>query len=232
MNGTLYGVGVGPGDPELVTLKAVKAMEQADVIAVPKTSDAEPLAYSIAKQAVPCIQQKQLLDLDMPMTRDETILNKKHSAAAKHIMELLERGMDIAFLTLGDPSIYSTYSYVHKRVREMGGKACMIPGVPSFCAVAATLNTGLVEGSQMLHVVPASYEGADNGLDFPGTKVLMKTGKAFPEVKRELKKRDMLTLARMVQKCGLPGQMIYEDIEHAGEQAGYFSIIVVKDGIE
>jgi len=229
LKGTLYGVGVGPGDPELVTLKAVKIMEQADVIVVPKTSDAEPLAYSIAKQAAPAIREKQLLELNMPMTRDETILEENHIAAAQSIMELLDTGKDVAFLTLGDPSIYSTYSYVHKKVLDMGAKTCMIPGVPSFCAAAAALNTGLVEGSQMLHVIPASYEGADSGLDLAGSKVLMKTGKAFSNVKSALRKRGLLASARMVQKCGLPGQVVYEDIERAGEEAGYFSIILVKD---
>lgn len=230
MKGMLYGVGVGPGEPELMTLKAVRVMEYADIIAAPCSGEGGSLAYSIAVQAVPSITGKPRLEVDMPMTRDKQKMEECHGAAALRIMELLDNGKDVAFLTLGDPSIYSTYLYIHKKVGGLGGKTCMVPGVPSFCAAAAALNTGLVEGSQALHVIPASYEGADVGLDMPGAKVLMKTGKAFPEVARELKKRGLLNAARMVQKCGMADQTVYDDLANAGDEAGYFSIILVKDG--
>ncbi|HBU12397.1 MAG TPA: precorrin-2 C(20)-methyltransferase [Clostridiales bacterium] len=228
MSGILYGVGVGPGDPELMTVKAVRLLKEADVLFVPQSGKGEPLAYAIAKQAVPSIGEKPFHEVKMPMSRDAAILEKSHDAAATRVMELLEDGKTVAFLTLGDPSIYSTYSYVHKKVLRLGGRAEMIPGVPSFCAAAAALNASLAGGAELLHIIPASYEGADQGLSYPGTKVLMKTGKAFPEVKKALAERGLLQSARMVQRCGLPGQVIYDDVENAGDEAGYLSILVVQ----
>jgi len=229
LKGILYGVGVGPGEPELITLKAIRVIEGGDVIAVPRTGEGESVAYSIAEQVVPAIHEKPLLDLDMPMTRDIKMLDTYHSAAAGCIMELLDDGKKVVFLTLGDPAVYSTYMYIHKKVLALGGEACMVPGVTSFCAAAAAFNTNLAEGGQLLHIIPASYDGAESGLDLPGVKVLMKTGKSFSKIKRELRKRGQLSAARMIQKCGLPEEVIYEDIEHADENASYFSIILVKD---
>ena len=232
MSGILYGVGVGPGEPELITLKAVRVIEQADIIVAPHPGDTESLAYSIALKAVPSMVNKPVLMVDMPMTRDEKTLDKNHDDIAMQILAHIKAGKAVVFLTLGDPSLYSTYIYIQKKVLGLGGKTQMIPGVPSFCAVAAALNVGLVEGKQMLHVIPASYEGTDCGLDLPGVKVLMKTGKAFPKVKRELAGRGQLKTACMVQKCGMQDQKIYKDLSIVGEDVGYFSIILVKDGAD
>lgn len=230
MKGTLYGVGVGPGDAELMTLKAVRVIRACDVVAVPHTGEADRVALDIALQAVPELAEKPLLELEMPMTRDQQMLDKFHDAAADEVMELLEVGKNVAFLTLGDPTVYSTYSYVHKRVVSRGGNTEIVPGVPSFCAVAAALNTSLSEGKQALHIIPASYEGADSGLNAAGTKVLMKTGKSLPKMKALLKEKGLLQHARMVQKCGMPGQVVIDDMASADADASYFSIIVVKDG--
>lgn len=230
MNGTLYGVGVGPGDPELMTLAAVRIIKECAVIAVPKTSGGDGVALQIARAAVPELDDKLLLEMHMPMTRDRDQLARSHDAAAEQVAEHLRRGESVAFLTLGDSTVYSTYTYIHKRICAMGLPCRFVAGVPSFCAVAARLNQPLTEGAQPLHVLPASYQGADSGLDMRGTKVLMKTGKALGEVKAQLKARGLYERAQMVQKCGMEGERVFEHLDDADDGASYFSIIVVKDG--
>ena len=159
MAGKLYGIGVGPGDPELMTLKAVRLIEECDIVAVPKSGEGEGVARQIAKGAVKDFEQKNVIEVSMPMTRDPQVLEQSHQAAAQLIEGYLKEGKSVAFLTLGDPAIYSTYIYVHKRVQQHGYPVEMVPGVPSFCAVAAKLNTGLAEGAQPLHIILSGRGG-------------------------------------------------------------------------
>ena len=109
MRGILYGVGVGPGDPELMTLKAVRMIRENEVIAVPGAEAKETVAYQIAVQAVPELADKELLSIYMPMTHDAKELEENHRKGAKALEEVLDQGKDIVFLTLGDPTIYSTF---------------------------------------------------------------------------------------------------------------------------
>jgi len=229
MTGTLYGVGIGPGDPELMTLKAVRIIRDCSVIVVPKSGDGERVALNIAAQAVPELGDKQLVELDMPMTRDPERLRTSHKAAADTIAGFLADGLDVAFITLGDPTIYSTYIYVHRLVGDRGYTAEIIPGVPSFCAVSAKLDDCLVETSQSLHIIPGSYGTLDESLALKGTKVLMKCGKSFPRVRQKLRDLGLADNARMIENCGLESQRIYTNLEEADESAGYFSVIVIKD---
>ena len=113
--GTLYGLGVGPGDPELLTLKAVRLLREADVVAVPNRGGGEGTALHIVKDYV---QDKPLLLCATPMVRDRQILDSAHDRIAGDICALLEEGKRVVFITLGDPTVYSTYLYIHRRVRE------------------------------------------------------------------------------------------------------------------
>jgi precorrin-2/cobalt-factor-2 C20-methyltransferase len=229
MTGTLYGVGVGPGDPELMTLKAVKIIRNCEVIAVPLAGGGDRIALSIAARAVPEVLDKKLLDVDMPMTRDARILQDSHEKAAAQIVERLESGVSVSFLTLGDPTIYSTYIYVHRIVKEKGYHVEIIPGVPSFCAVSAKLGDSLVDASQPLHVIPGSYGNVGENLAMRGTKVLMKSGKSFEEVKASLSTAKLLGNAKMVVNCGMENERVFDSVDEATESSGYFTIIVVKD---
>ncbi|MEL4106887.1 precorrin-2 C(20)-methyltransferase [Oscillospiraceae bacterium WX1] len=229
MPGVLYGVGVGPGDPELITLKAARIIRKCPIIVVPKSGDGERVALSIARQAVPELVDKQLVELDMPMTRDQALLRACHEKAAETIATYLDGGADVAFLTLGDPCIYSTYIYVDRLIRRMGHTAEIISGVPSFCAVSAKLGDALVETSQPLHIIPGSYGSLRENLAMPGTKVLMKSGKAFPDVKAALSDLGLTINANMVVSCGMPDEKVYGTLENVSEVPGYFTIIVVKE---
>ncbi len=222
----LYGIGVGPGDGDLITIKAIKAIKNCSIIAVPKSGDNEKVALKIAKNAIEDFD-KQVVEINMPMTRDKDLLNKSHNEAANTIIDYLKKRQSVGFLTLGDPSIYSTYTYIHKRVLDKGYEAEIIPGVPSFCAVAAKLNIPLVEGGEALHIIPASYENLDDEISLSGTKVLMKSGKSIGKVKSVLKEKNME--AKMVQKCGMEGERIYKSLDEIDEKSSYFSIVVVKD---
>ena len=120
--GTFYGVGVGPGDPELITLKAVRAIERCPVIAAPETRGEKTLALDIARGAVD-LTGKTILRMQFLMTRDKQALEESHRRQARQIMEHLDAGRDVAMLNLGDVSIYSTFSYILEIVLEQGYRA-------------------------------------------------------------------------------------------------------------
>ena len=160
MSGILYGIGVGPGDPELLTLKALRILRESDVIAIPSESKEACVAYQIALGACPELERKELLPIPMPMTKDAAALECSHEAAASAIAEQLEQGRQVAFVTLGDPTVYSTYLYIHRKIAGMGYETAIVSGIPSFCAAAARLNQGLVEQAQPLHILPGTYHSA------------------------------------------------------------------------
>lgn len=226
MPGKLYGVGVGPGDPELLTLKAVRIIKEADLIVVPREEKGKSIAYQIAVQAVPELKEKEILSISMPMTKDAGILADSHEKGADSIAEQLEHGKQVVFLTLGDPTVYSTYLYIHKLIGGRGYDTEIISGIPSFCAVSAKLNQGLVEKKEMLHVIPSSYE-IEEALQLSGTKVLMKAGKKIGLVKEKLRKRS--GQVTMIENCGMENEKIYRSAEEIPEEAGYYSLIIVKD---
>lgn len=226
MAGKLYGLGVGPGDPELLTLKALRMIQESDVIAVPGRVPHETIAYKIVVQAYPELAQKELLPIEMPMTKDADLLEKSHQEGADKIAALLDTGKQVAFLTLGDTTVYSTYLYVHSRVQDMGYEVEIVSGITSFCAVAARLNMGLVEKAEPLHVIPASYQIAE-ALKLPGTKVLMKAGKQMHEVKKQLKELNANVV--MIENCGMENEKIFRGADEIPEDAGYYSLIIVKE---
>lgn len=225
MSGKLYGIGVGPGDPELMTVKAVKTIASCDVILVPGEDYRESVAYKIAYAAVPELKHIETAAIPMPMVKDEKVLARNHEAGAEKICNLLNQGKTVGFLTLGDVCIYSTYLYIHRLVSEAGYETQIINGIPSFCAAAAAFNMGLVEKSEQLHLLPASYQ-IEEGLKLPGTKVLMKAGKQLGKVKEQLKELDMEAV--MIENCGMENEKIYNNIEEINETAGYYSLMIVK----
>ena len=229
MNAMLYGVGVGPGDPELLTLKAQRIIRESDVIAIPASDKEDCVAYKIALGACPELSRKEILPVPMPMTKNKEELERNHASAAKAIAEQLKKGHQVAFLTLGDPTVYSTYLYVHRRVAAMGFETAIVSGIPSFCAVAARLNQGLVETSQELHVLPGTYSRGqgDEITSLRGTKVLMKTGRNMERVRGSILESGQKAV--LVENCGMPGEAVYHGAEHFPEQPSYYSLIIVKE---
>ncbi|MDD4571824.1 MAG: precorrin-2 C(20)-methyltransferase [Clostridia bacterium] len=226
--GKFYGVSVGPGDPELLTLKAKKILEKCSIIAAPVTGSGNMLALTIVEGAVD-LSQKSIILLNFLMTADEAKLAASHQKEAKKVMDQLEKGMDVAMLNLGDVSIYSTFAYINEIIKKAGYKTEIIPGVPSFCAVAAVLETSLTTMKKPIHIIPSDYDGFENGLELKGTKVIMKTGKGLPKLKQVLAEKGMSEHAALVANCGLENQKVYKNIQESCESEGYFATIVIKD---
>ncbi|MCI8270092.1 MAG: precorrin-2 C(20)-methyltransferase [Lachnospiraceae bacterium] len=225
MSGTLYGVGVGPGDPRLMTLLAIETIESCPVIAVPGENREHAVSYRIARGAVAGLEKKICLNLSTPMTKDPGILAKSYELAAGRIIEELKQNRDVAYLTLGDPTIYSTYIYIHRLVKAQGYSAEIINGIPSFCAVAARMGESLADRSEQLHIIPSSYD-IEEALDYPGSKVFMKAGSKLSRVKQTLQEKDMTAV--MVENCGFSDEHIYDVISSMPEKASYYTTVLVK----
>ena len=150
MKGKFYGIGVGPGDPELLTIKGKRILEEADYIATPKTKgDSESTALHIVS---PYIEGKEVIELVLPMTKDPAILEQAWNDGAKCIMEYLDQGKNVAFITLGDPSLFSTFMYVFRPVRAAGYAWEIVPGVTAPSAAAAKLGIGLADGKENIAI--------------------------------------------------------------------------------
>lgn len=226
--GVLYGVSVGPGDPELLTVKAVRVLERCGVIAAPRTRSGGTLALDIVRRAV-SLEGKTVLPMFFSMGRDKEEWRESHRRAAAEIQAHLDEGRDVAMPNLGDVSIYSTFGYLMELLREKGYEAVMIPGVPSFCAAAARLGVSLVSGDSPLHVIPVGGGSLEPALDWPGAKVLMKAGGHLPEVAEALRKGGQLERAALVEDCGLPTERVCSGLTEDMEKTGYFATVIVKE---
>lgn len=245
MAGKLYGIGIGPGDPELITLKAVRLLSGCKYLAVPGKNPKDTVAYAIVEQLDQKIEiglsKKELLGLAMPMTKDEKKLEESHRQAAKEISDVLKAGQDVAFLTLGDPSIYSTYMYVHERIKDLGYEVEIVNGISSFLAAAGKAGLHLGSKQEEIHIIPASYDVRE-ALKLSGTKIFMKAGREYANLKKilleefgcveapdtgENKRKSRLM---MVENCYMQNEAIYQGLENFPETAGYYTIIFVKDG--
>ena len=222
--GIFYCVGVGPGDPELMTFQAARIIRECPVAALPKSGSGENAAGKIAEEL---LRDKELLLCDMPMTRDRAALDAAHAEAARQVARKLDEGRSVAFLTLGDPSIYATPMYLHHILKAQGYETRMIPGVPSFCAVAAALDTSLCEGAERLQIIPASYPDSGEALKEPGNKVLMKSGRSMGKVRAQIDRERFDAMA--VECCGMEGERIHRNLDTLEETASYFSVVVVKE---
>lgn len=247
--GTFYGIGVGPGDPELITLKAVRLIRECDRIVLPvsKRTLTEPVlrpaemmecepeyleylagctAYQIAVQAVPELREKRILVLPMPMIKDKVKLKEIHNSSVRAVTELLAEGEKLVFLTLGDPTVYSTCMYIEQMVESSGYPVETVPGIPSFCAAAAKLNRPLGEQEEQIHILPASYEIGES-LKLPGTKILMKAGRKMGKVKELLEESGQEVT--LIENCGMQDERIFRSVEEIPQDAGYYSLLVVKE---
>lgn len=250
--GVLYGIGVGPGDPELMTLKAINTIKACDIIAIPAVSKEECYAYSIVQAVLPEIEKKQIMCTPFPMIKDKEKLAISHNKIYSDIVCELLAGKNVAMLTIGDPSVYSTYMYIHKRVIQAGFTAVMISGVPSFCAAAARLGISLGEMRDEIHIIPASYDVRDT-MGYGGTCVYMKSGKKLAELiemlrttdgsdtktdeeadmclsdvnsKGGIRKKKMTVYG--VTNCGMESERVYRGLDELTEAKGYLTIVIVK----
>jgi precorrin-2/cobalt-factor-2 C20-methyltransferase len=245
----LYGVGVGPGDPELMTIKAVRLIRENRVIALPGRVPRETAAYRIAVQAVPELSGKKLLPLEFPMTEDPEKLAESRRVNAALVEEELLRGENVVFLTLGDVSIYSTFSELRSAVEKDGFKTAAVSGIPSFCAAAARAGIPLCERREKLLIIPAlpenrSGESVPPCVESSGgravspcaektvspkkteTCVLMKSGSSLGKIRDRC--RDAGLSLCVLENCGMPGERICRDPDEVPDKGGYFTLAIVR----
>lgn len=226
--GTFYAVGVGPGNPMWMTREACAVLEACPVIAAPRTASGEMLALSIVRGAA-ALDGKTVLPLEFAMSREASVRAQGYERAADSIARELDAGRDTAMVNLGDVSIYATAYYVLDVLRRRGYDTRMIPGVASFCAVAAVLGRSLTEMEQPLHIYPAGASDLDAALALPGTKVLMKSGKTIGETAAALSRHGLAEASAMVADCGLPTQQVFETMTGLPEKISYFATVIVPD---
>lgn len=226
MKGTAYGVGVGPGDPEYMTLKAVRLIKENDVIAVPGKVAKDAVAYKIAAAVVPELADKELVPIYMPMVKDREMIDAEHKKAAKLVESYLDQGRNVVYITLGDSTIYCTFSYIQHYLEADGYPVELVAGIPSFCAAAARLNTPLTEWDEPLHVLPAVHKLEDD-LALGGNYVLMKSASQMAKVKDMLRRSGRKAV--MAENCTMENEKLYHSIDEIPDDAGYFSLIIAKE---
>lgn len=226
--GTIYGVGVGPGDPELITQKACRLIQECPVAAVAGTVPEEALAYKIALAACPELSGKKCIAVEMPMTRDREKLRVCHRAAAACLETILDGGEDICFLTLGDVTLYSSFAYLQDILLADGFSVVTVSGISSVSAAAACLGMPLAIGDVPLSIIPGTQLTAEI-LRQPGTCVIMKAGRRIKELKGLLRESGKTVCA--VENCGMPTEKIYRSCEEIPDDAGYFCLLIAGDAV-
>lgn len=226
--GKLYGVGVGPGDVELLTLKAAKILKTVPVICSPKSSkEKESIALSIVE---PIIDEREdrknvmLVEPIFPMIEDDETLEKVWDSAAELIAHYLDSGRDLAFVTLGDPSIFSTFSYVQKRLKDRY-EIEVIPGITSFTACAAACETPLTEKNQILTIVPKIDDRLEEIMDYSDSIVLMKASRNTKELESLIESKNKEKTIISVENCTREDEKV---IEGFSEDKPYLTTTIIK----
>jgi len=229
--GEFYGIGVGPGDSELVTVKAVRIIKSVDCIFAPRAdSKASSLALDIVKDI--CVG-KRIIEQVYPMVRDKTKLEAAWLASAKEIEREITAGNSVAYLTIGDPLTFSTYCYLLQQLSKIipSQKIHTIPGITSYNAAASLANFSLIEQSEKLAIIPVSGDVNElrptlNSFD---TIILMKVAKKLDEVIELLEDMELIDNALFASYIGFKNELITRDLlSLKGEGKGYLSVIIVR----
>lgn len=214
----LYGVGVGPGDKELLTLKAVRIIRQCDVIVMPKAMEGgKSIAYEITKDFIN--DDKEVLIMHFPMGKEDK--NLKVLEAFQVIENRLKNNKDVAFLTIGDPYIYSTYIYLLKHIKEKGYGIETVSGIPSFCACASIAKEHLVIGDERLLIIPSNQI---HKLKDEENVVIMKVYKNKSSVIKQLEEKGYDYT--FISRAGREGQQVLKDKNAILQSNEYMSLII------
>lgn len=230
MKGKLYGVGVGPGDPSLMTLRAKEILEAVPIIAYPvKKSGETGVALEIIKKRVD-ISGKEIVELLFSMDPDDEVRKKCRTVALDRICSFLDQGKDVAMITLGDVAVYSTYMYEDAEIRKRGYETEVVPGIPSFCHGAALARIPLMIGEESIAVVSLAKQ--DNGkaertLDVVDNLVIMKAFASVPAIVSMLEERGIpLGNATVMSNVGMGDE--YIGPLDPKRKYGYFTTVLIK----
>lgn len=223
----LYGLGVGPGDPDLITLKAARILAQAPVIAFPATLSGESMARAIAAPHIPAgrIELPFAIDIRAPHADNE----QRYDVAAQAIADHLDAGRDVAVLCEGDPFLYGSFMYLFTRLAE-SWPVTVIPGVSSLNAAAATLQRPLVSGNEALTVLPATLS-ADvlvKKLAAADAVAVLKVGRHFAKLKRVIADSGLTDQAEVIERIGFADQRSRPLTAIADDAVPYFSIVLIR----
>ncbi len=221
--GRFYGVGAGPGDPELISLKALRVLREVDYIFCPDTGRKSSVQELIDLYGL----EAKCHYLEFPMLKNSADNTPYHDAAFAKIRELLLQSYNVAYLSLGDPSLYSTYSPLQKRALEEGFEVETIAGIISPCALAACANRPLVEGREELLIVPALDEERLQNLP-DCALALMKVKFHYDALIEELKKQERITDAYLGVRIGMSGEDLLYEPDLQDKPQSYFSSINVR----
>jgi precorrin-2/cobalt-factor-2 C20-methyltransferase len=230
--GQLYAVGVGTGDSELLTLKAARLIQEADVVAIPEKNKgkADSFAWEIVNGALPeeAITGERCF-LHFPMTRDASVNVPAWRAAAMTILDRLKQGKSVVFVTEGDPSVFSTWAYIQEELDEIAPEIVpiIVPGITSITAVPAATKIPLADGMERFCVVPATYgiESLDTLVKEFDTIMLIKAGRMIPQLSAKLKQLGLSDTATYVSHASTDKQEIYHDLDQVPEEHRYFSMV-------
>lgn len=234
--GTLYGLGVGPGDPELITVKAFRLLQQSPVIAYPKKRmGSKSYAHQIAEMYVKPAPDKEMLGLVFPMTRDPEILEREWTNTVQIVWERLSAGKDVAFVTEGDPLFYSTFIHMMRGMQEAHPEVPIvtIPGVSSFLGAAARFNLPLADGDEQIGIIPATEDrdAMRRAIEGHDTVIFLKVAKVLPMIIGLLKELGLADKAAVATKVTSSEEMVWTDMrELERAELGYLTLMVVKKG--
>ncbi|MDA7980256.1 MAG: precorrin-2 C(20)-methyltransferase [Pirellulales bacterium] len=230
----LYGVGVGPGAPDLMTLRSVELLSRVDVIAIPRSNKyTKSVAWRIAEPNLPKVDGQERLILDFPMTKDPKVLAPAWDIAFSKIGRRIEAGQEVAFICEGDPLFYSTFNYLKNQAqtRWPGIEIEIIPAVSSFTAVPSVIQTTIADGQERVAVVPASY-GLDEIpaiLELFDTVLLMKVSSVMPQLVDVLRNCGVLENSVYVSKATMEHEKVVTDLTSIqNDKCDYFSMVVIK----
>jgi len=238
--GRLYLVGIGPGDPELMTCKAVRILEQTPIWVAPKAKkNGSSSAVQIASGQVE-LNGKTVLELCFPMKKvylgkeeQDPEVEQAWCEAAEIVLTHLDRGDDVAFPTLGDPALYSTAFYLLATLQELRSelRVSIIPGITAMAACSARVCSPLGLGDDVVSIVPAAFDNdrLREILQTFDAVVLMKVFRKMDRIIALLEELGLVDNAVLIERCGMDGQMIYTDIRDAlNRDLHYFTTLLVR----
>lgn len=230
--GQLYAVGVGTGDPELLTLKAARLIREADVVAIPEKTKGkgDSFAWQIVSGAIAESDIRgELCYLHFPMTRDASLNVPAWQTAAATILACLEQGKSVVFITEGDPSVFSTWAYVQEELAECAPaiEPVIVPGITSITAVPAASKIPLADGQERFCVVPATYGIGclENLVQEFDTIMFIKAGRMIPQLKAKLEQLGLLDAATYVSHASSDRQEVYYQLDQVPDEQRYFSMV-------
>ena len=231
MKGTFYGLGLGPGDPELVTVKAWRLLSTVEVIAYPKPPKGESFARKIAAPFIP--EDATELAVTIPMRLEREPAQQVYDAAARDLARFLDQGQDVAFICNGDPFLFSTFMYLHDRLKEQF-EVVVVPGVTSLTATAAATYRPLAARNDILKVLPAPLdnETLSREIKSADSVVINKVGRHFTRIRNIIEKLGLTDSAQVVENATTEFEVARPLSQITSDDQPYFSTILIYKGKE